>query len=44
MGPVSVKSDDTKFILRVANEIGVERVKIVDVVHLSQCRNENNRF
>lgn len=34
----------TKFVLRMANEIEVERLEIVDVVCLGQCRNENDCF
>ena len=42
MDPASVKSDDTKFVLRVAKKIEVEQLEIIDVIHLGQHRNEND--
>ena len=41
--PASRKTDDAKFVLNVAKEIGVEKLEIVNVVCLGQHKSENDR-
>ena len=41
--PTSRKTDDAKFVLNVAKEIGVEKLEIVNVVCLGQHKSENDR-
>ena len=38
------KFEDTKFVQKVANEIGVKQLEIVEVVRLGQHRNDNVRL